>query len=266
MCAIWCCTCLVALIQRSSPSEKKERKKSYSWAHFFVSFFQGLHFNHSNRRLLNVLIYYIFNFTFWWQIGHPRNAPTRPRGCAQDENAFPMSHHDRMRALGCHCGLELTARFTTCNSVTSSGTLDTLHFVGGEVTAFSLSRTRTSSSRWRRRAAHRVAGLSITSNKRNESIVKRRNRASHAKNIHKEARTGKSSVFTSWEIITPFWMCLWGQRGLRCDCACTMSQWGRGSWSECRTLRERRRAWCDNARLSPANHVRFVQSHRSRWN
>lgn len=129
--------------ERKKEKRKTERGKerSVTAKHIFsYLFFQGLHFNHSNRRLLNVLIYYIFNFTFWWQIGHPRNAATRPRGCAQDENAFPMSRHDRMRVLGCHCGLELTARFTTCNSVTSSGTLDTLHFVrGGSHCLFSLS-------------------------------------------------------------------------------------------------------------------------------
>lgn len=86
--------------------------------------------------------------------------------------------------------------------------------------------------------AHRVVGLSISSNKRNKSIVKQ-NRPS-CQNTHKEAWTGKSSIFTSWEIITPFWMCLWGQRGLRYD-ACTM-YWGRSiqcSWSEPWTLPKR---------------------------
>ena len=60
----------------------------------------------------------------------------------------------------------------------------------------------------------------------------RRNRPS-CQNTHKEAWTGKSSISTSWEIITPFWMCLWGQRGL-CYDACTIYR-GRSvrcSWSE----------------------------------
>lgn len=71
--------------------------------------------------------------------------------------------------------------------------------------------------------AHRGAGVSISSDKRNKSTM-RRNSPS-CQNAHKEAWTGKSSIFTSWEIITPFWMCLWGQRGL-CYDACTI-YWGR---------------------------------------
>lgn len=85
--------------------------------------------------------------------------------------------------------------------------------------------------------------VGISSNKRNKSIVKR-NRPS-CQNTHKEAWTGKSSISTSWEIITPFWMCLWGQRGL-CYDACTI-YWGRGiqcSWCEPWTF-AKGHAWSD---------------------
>lgn len=69
-----------------------------------------------------------------------------------------------------------------------------------------------------------------SSNKRNKSIVKGNRRS--CQNTLKEAWTGKSSIFTSREKITPFWMYLWGQRGPSYD-ACTI-YWGRRvqySWS-----------------------------------
>lgn len=103
------------------------------------------------------------------------------------------------------------------------------------------------SSRWKRHMAHRVNGISISSNKRNKSVG-RRNKPSW-QNTHKEAWTGKSSISTSWEIITPFWMCLWGQRGL-CYDACTI-YWRRSmqcSWSEPWTP-AKGHAWSDTVLL-----------------
>lgn len=188
------------------------------------------------------------NFTIWGQIGLLKNARTWLRSLILDENAFLMLQHERVRARSCHCGLKEMPCFMTCNTVTNLGTLDMVHFIrrrnkrlkkkrkthiAGSLSAPSLS------SRWQRHMAHRVAGLSISSNKRNKSIVKR-NRPS-CQNTHKEAWTGKSSISTSWEIITPFWMCLWGQRGL-CYDACTI-YWGRSvqcSWSEPWTLSQKK--------------------------
>ncbi len=181
------------------------------------------------------------NFTIWGQIGLLKNAWTWLKSPILDENAFLMLQHERMWARSCQSGLKEMPCFMTCTTVTNLRTLDTGHFIRGrhkQRNAVLLFTAQSLSSRWQRHMAHRVVGLSISSNKRNKSIVKR-NRPL-CQNTHKEAWTGKSSISTSWGIITPSWMCLWGQRGLCCD-ACTI-YWGRNvqcSWSEPWTLSQR---------------------------
>lgn len=184
------------------------------------------------------------NFTIWGQIGPHKNARTRLRSPVLDENAFLMLQHERMRAWSCHCGLKQMPCFMTCNTVANLGTLDMARFTGGrhkhrkpqcwfsqpQSLQLKVTETHGPQGGWDKH---------LLSNKRNKSIV-RRNKPS-CQNTHKEAWTGKSSISTSWEIITPFWMCLWGQRGL-CSDACTI-YWGRSvqcRWSEPWTLGEKR--------------------------
>lgn len=170
-----------------------------------------------------------------------------------------MLQHYRMWARSCHYGLKERPCFMTFSTVTNLGTLDMVHFIRGRQTQKPTAFLSASSpsSRWLRHMAHRAVGLSIFSNWRNKSIVER-NRPL-CQNAHKEAWTGKSSIFTSWEIITPFWMCLWGQRGL-CYDACTI-YWGRSiqcSGSEPWTLAERACQKWHCAFVVPKPHTRFL--------
>lgn len=94
-------------VQRSYPRMERKKKTHFLMTeHIFLIFIQSPHFNHSYYPLLNVLIYYIFSFTIWGQIGHLKNAWTWLRSSVLVENAFLMLQHERKRAWWCHCGLK----------------------------------------------------------------------------------------------------------------------------------------------------------------
>lgn len=105
-----------------------------------------------------------------------------------------MLQPEREWARPCHCGLEEMASFMTCNTVTNLRTLDRVHF---------------------HRESHSVVSVSplarLEGTGRDELLLKN-TEMGQVVMAHKEARTGRSSIFTSLETITPFWMYLWEQR------------------------------------------------------